>query len=739
MAERRLKKRKKKSGIRSFFSMFGALLLIAGVVISFIGAGIISSCLVEAFEFSPNDYQIARSSTLYYTTETGKSAVYEMVNSPSNLRWITSDKIPDNMKNAAVAIEDERFYSHHGVDIKRTLGAILGYVTGKDSYGGSTITQQVVKNITKDDERDATRKIREIFRALKFESEYSKDEILEFYLNIAYFGYGNGVQAASHAYFGKDVSDLNLAECASIVGITKYPSKYSPLLNPENNKERQEVVLGKMFELDMITKEEYDEAVAYQLKLNDGTYTEDEESKQSYFTELVIKEVIEDLVNEGKYSEAVAKSLVYNGGLSIYSTVDPEIQSIMENVLENKRNFTSDSTVQAAMVIIDPFTGQVKGLVGGAGEKTGDLVLNRAVDTFRQPGSTIKPLAVYGPAIEKGILFGPSSKLVDQPIDINGYKPHNWYTGYKGLVSLRDAIIWSMNTPSVQTVDQMGVNVSKSFLEDKYHISSITKTDGLAGVSLGGLSKGVNVLEWTAAYATFPNGGEWISPASYTKVLDHAGNVILEKKQQTENVFSEQTTYLMTDILQSTAHSSLIGGAIRGMSCAGKTGTTNNNVDKWYMGFTPYYVGGVWTGHDDSKPLSDGATPSAPQKIWKSVMSEVHKNLDDIGFDSAPKGVKKVALCASTGKLASSKCAVVYDIANTNTIKYCDGKHPSVYQPPSDHKNKKDEDEESESESDESQSSDENESSSSSASETTSQSSNESTVQPVAPSDSQQQ
>ena len=693
MATRRSVKKKKQKGARSVFRLFGAIFLIAGVVISFIGAGIISSCLVEAFDFSPDDYQIARTSTIFYTDVSGKNNIYENVNSPSNLRWITSDKIPDKMKEAAVAIEDERFYQHHGVDIKRSFGALLGYITGNDSYGGSTITQQVVKNITKDDKHDATRKIREIFRALKFESEYSKDEILEFYLNIAYFGYGNGVQAASHAYFGKDVSELNLAECASIVGITKYPSMYSPLLNPEKNKERQEIVLRKMFELGMISKEEYDEAVSYELKITGNTYSENAEPKQSYFTELVIKEVIDDLVAGGKYSEAVAKSLVYNGGLSIYSTVDPEIQSIMENILENRRNYTSDNSLQAAMVVIDPYTGQVKGVVGGAGEKPGDLVLNRAVDTFRQPGSTIKPLAVYGPAMEKGLLFGPGSRLVDQPIDIHGYKPHNWYTGYKGLVTLRNAIVWSMNTPSVQTVDKMGVDVSRSYLENKYHISSITESDGLAGVSLGGLSKGVNVLEWTAAYATFPNDGEWISPASYTKVLDHAGNVIIEKKQKKEKVFSEQTNYLMTDILQSTAQSSLIGGAIRGMSCAGKTGTTNNSVDKWYMGFTPYYVGGVWVGHDNSKPMSEGATSNSPQRIWKSVMSEIHKNLDDIGFPSAPKGVKKVALCAATGKLASSKCAVTYDIANTNTIKYCDGKHPSVYHPPVE---KKDEDNEEE-------------------------------------------
>lgn len=666
------KKNNKK--VRSFFKLLGAVFLISGIVVSFIGAGIISSCLIEAFNFNPEDYNVARTSTIYYTDSSGHTSVYETVNSPSNRRWIRYDKIPADMKNAAIAIEDERFYSHNGVDIKRTLGAVLGYITGSDGYGGSTITQQVVKNITKDEERKALRKVREIFRAIKLESEYSKDEILELYLNVSFFGSGNGVQSASHAYFGKDVSELNLAECASIVGITKYPTKYNPLTNPENNKERQETVLYKMHELEMISDEEYQEALDYQL-----VFTPDKEeniARQSYFTELVIGEVFDDLVNEGGYSESLAESMIYNGGLTIYSTVDPKVQSAMEKVLENRSNFTSSSSVQAAMVVMDPYTGQVKGSVGGAGVKDRDLGLNRAVDAYRQPGSTIKPLAVYGPAMEEGFIYGPGSTVVDKPIDINGYKPGNWYSGYKGTTTVRNAIIWSMNTPAVQTVDEMGVNVSLSYLKNKYHISTIDEKDGLAAVSLGGLTNGVNVLEWTAAYCTFPNDGEWISPCSYTKVVDHSGKVILEKKQIREKVFSERTNFLMTDILKSTASSSLIGGAISGMSCAGKTGTTNSYVDKWYMGFTPYYTGGVWVGNDDSSPLNNGATSNSPQRIWRAVMSEIHKGLEDTGFSPAPSGIKKVSLCSITGKLASETCPKTYEYVNTNTIKYCSGNHP---------------------------------------------------------------
>ncbi len=667
--------KRKKLTFRNIVSIFGALLLISGIIVCFIGAGVVSSCMIEAIDFSPEDFQIGMTSTIYYLDDNDEPKFYQNVNSESNRQWIKYDKIPQDMIDAAIAIEDERFYSHNGVDLKRTIGAVIVNLIGSDTYGGSTITQQVVKNITKDDERDALRKVREIFRAIKFESEYSKDEIMEFYLNIAHFGSGNGIQAASYAFFGKSVTDLNLAECASIVGITKYPTRYNPLINPEKNKERQEIVLSQMLKLGKITQEEYEEAINYKLEFSPSKGVASG-SRQSYFTELVIDEVLNDLISKEGYSEAVAKSLIYNGGLTIYSTVDPKIQVAMENVLEDRNNFTSSSTVQAAMVIMDPYTGQVKGCVGGAGPKDRDLGLNRAVDTYRQPGSTIKPLAVYGPAIETGIISGPGTTIEDKELNINGYSPKNWYSGYKGLTTIREAIIQSMNTPAVQTVDKMGVDVSLSYLKNKYEISSISERDGLASVSLGGLTNGVSVLEWTAAYATFPNDGVWISPCSYTKVVDHSGKVILEKEQHENLVFSDETNFLITDILNSTAESSLIGGAISGMTCAGKTGTTNNNVDKWYMGFTPYYVGGVWVGNDNSKPMNNGQTLSSPQKIWRKVMTEVHKGLSNIGFASAPSNIQMGSVCTYTGKLASETCNKAYDYVNIKKIKYCSGDHP---------------------------------------------------------------
>ena len=660
---------------RSILKLLGTVLLIAGIIVGFIGCGVVSSSMIEAFNFNPEDFHIGRSSSIYYTNASGQTALYQNVNSESNRQWINYDKIPQNMIDAAIAIEDERFYKHKGVDIKRTLAAVFVNLTGSDSFGGSTITQQVVKNITRDDDRDAMRKVREIFRALKFESEYSKEEILEFYLNIAHFGSGNGIQAASYAYYGKDVSELNLAECASIVGITKYPTRYNPLLNPEKNKERQEIVLSKMLELEMITQDEYDEAIKYELDFSNGKAVgNNSDSRQSYFTELVISEVINDLVAEKGYTETVAKSMIYNGGLTIYSTVNPQIQSAMEDILENRSLYTSSQNVQAAMVIIDPYTGQVKGCVGGAGVKDRDLGLNRAIDTFRQPGSTIKPLAVYGPAMDEGLIYGPGSIVIDQPIDINGYKPKNWYGDFKGPTTVRQAIVQSMNTPAVQVVNEMGVDVSLSYLNRKYHISSISEKDGLASVSLGGLTNGVNVLEWTAAYGTFPNDGQWISPCSYTKVVDHSGKIILKKHQEQEHVFTDETNFMITDVLRSTA--TAMGGAISGMTCAGKTGTTNNNVDKWYMGFTPYYVGGVWVGNDDSTPMNDWATMNAPQKIWRSVMIQVHKGLDNMGFSPAPRGVKQVSLCTQTGKIASEECETNFDYINSDSIKYCDGDHP---------------------------------------------------------------
>jgi len=662
--------------IRSLFKLIGSVFLVGGIFIFFIAIGVISSTMIEALNFSPKDFQIGKASSIYYYDSTGNPELYQPVNSESNLQWVSFDDIPQYMKDAAVAIEDERFYSHNGVDIKRTFAAIFVNVTGRDTFGGSTITQQVVKNITKDDDRDALRKVREIFRAIKFEQEYSKDEILEFYLNIAYFGAGDGVQSAAYAYFGKDVSELNLAECASIVGITKYPAKYNPLKNPEENKKRQETVLGKMLELEMISQTEYDEAIAYELDFTGGKrFQANSDSKQSYFTELVISEVIHDLVHEAGYTESVAKSMIYNGGLTIYSTVDPDVQYAMETVLENRANFTTSPTVQAAMVVIDPQTGEIKGCVGGAGIKNHDLGLNRAVDTFRQTGSTTKPLTVYGPAMDEGIIAGPGDIIEDKPININGYKPKNWYGGYKGKTTIREAIVQSMNTPAVQVVDKMGVNVSLSYLKNSYHISSITDKDSLAAASLGGQVNGVNVLEWTAAYGTIANDGEWISPKSYSMVTDHSGNIILRKKQKTEFVFSKETNFMITDILRTTA--TRMGGAVTNATCAGKTGTTNNNVDKWYMGFTPYYVGGVWVGNDDSTPMNDGATYNAPQKIWKAVMSEIHRDKPVIGFSAAPSRVKRVNICIHTGKIAKADyCETISEYVNTNVAKYCDGEHP---------------------------------------------------------------
>ncbi len=678
------KRKGSKFSLRCLFILPATALFVAGIITTFIVIGFISSCLVEAFDFSPEDYQIARTSTIYYVDENGKSVVYENINSPSNRRWVKIDKIPKEMKDALVAIEDERFYSHHGVDYKRTAGAILGFVSGNDSYGGSTITQQVVKNITKDNERDAMRKVREIFRAVKLESEYSKDEILEFYLNVAHFGVGNGVQAASHAYFGKEPIDLNLAECACIVGITQYPSKYNPLKDPEANKKRQETVLKKMYELGMIDKNKYKEALEYELVFSTGTQTTDDPSSQSYFTELVIDQVVKDLVEKGGYSQSLAESTVYNGGLTIYTTIDPKIQTILENSMLDMTKYTTDPELQAAVVVMDPYTGQIKGLVGGAGEKNGDLVLNRAVDTYRQPGSTMKPVAVYGPAMELGLIYSPSSPIVDKKVYFEDVKwePKNYYNGYKGATTIRRAVELSMNTPAAQLAHEMGYEEGLSYLRDKYHISSLKPSDQLAAVSLGGMTKGVNLIEWTAAYCTFPNGGEWIKPVCYTKVVDHRGKVILSNKQKTEYVFSPETTFLMTDILRTTATSML--GNIPGMSCAGKTGTSNDTKDKWYMGFTPYYVAGVWVGHDNATALNDYATMNSPQKIWKAVMTDIHADLDDIGFGAAPEGIKKVRLCASTGKLATSACPSIYDYANTNMIKYCSGRHalPKVEEPP---------------------------------------------------------
>lgn len=641
---------------------------------------------------------ISNSSTqIVYIDNQGQERPLTTLSAEQNRIWVDFNHIPQDLKDAMVSIEDERFYTHNGFDLKRTTKAFFVFVKNKltgqpTTFGGSTITQQLVKNLTQKTERTAARKIQEISRAVNLEKKISKDKILELYLNSIYLSQGcNGVQTASQKFFGKPVSELSLAECASIAGITQYPSLYDPLINPEKNKEKQEVVLAKMLELEYITQEEHDAAVAEEL-----IFTEFDESTlatgtiHSYFVDQIVYDVLDSLIELG-YTKNIANKMLYSGGLKIVATIDPNVQNAMENVFENTDNFpnsTGDNPAQAAMAVIDPYTGEIKGLVGGIGKKTGNVVLNRATQTLRQPGSTIKPIAVYAPAIEKGII-NPADIYIDKAIDYSGWTPRNYDHTYSGPVSVRVALRRSLNTIPVQILDEMGANVSYNFLTQKLGITSLVKQEtgsdgkvysdiGLSQLALGGLTHGISVLELTAAYTPFVNRGIYVKPYCFTSVTDSKGNVLLSNESKHTIAMSEKTAYVTNRMLNEVVTSGTGGGAQlpSGMYTAGKTGTTSNNHDRWFVGYTPHYVATVWYGYDNPQSIRASGNPCIP--VWRSVMNTINAGKKN-SYPVAPSGVKSVSYCSKTGLLPGENCgdAVTsfWFVADNVPKKTCNSSH----------------------------------------------------------------
>lgn len=666
------------------------------ILISFVTIAVMAMCIFVIWLTTGVDFGMVDTvknitlkinTTVYTTDKDGKSEVYEQVVASENRVWVGIEDIPQEMQNAIVAIEDERFYKHKGVDIKRTLGAVWGELTGGSGYGGSTLTQQLVKNITGDRERTKARKVREIFRALELEKTLDKSEILELYLNTVYFGQGcYGVETASNKYFGKSVKELTLAECASIAGITQYPSLYEPIENPEENEKKRRLVLDKMEELGFITDVEHDEAYNTELVFSENNI-DTTNTKNSYFVEKVISDVITDLTEKAGYNKSIATQMVYGGGLKIYSTVDVKVQKAMEEVYENESSFpktSGDVKPESAMVISDPYTGEVKGIVGGRGKKSGNLVLNRATQSPRQPGSSIKPLAVYGPAIDTGKVT-QYTVISDEPININGWTPKNYDGTFEGSMTVMRALQKSQNIPAINILQKVGIDKSFEYLSQKMHFSTLDEVNdrNLPALALGGMSKGVTVYEMAAAYSVFPNKGVYNKPKTYTKVTDANGKVILEASDSSNVVFSENAAYIMRNLLKNVVdHGTGYGAKISGMDTAGKTGTADNDFDKWFAGFTPYYCGVVWFGYDVPQKISAGGNPAL--KMWKQVMDKVHKGLDAKTFDKPSKS-SATALCTQSRKLATGQCKVYYEY-------FSKGSAPTVYCNPSvDHHKNSDE------------------------------------------------
>lgn len=636
------------------------------------------------FADSFNKFGLSLSSVVYYADDEGNLNQYERLVADENRVWADYDAIPDNMKNAFVAIEDQRFYKHHGVDLKRTAGAVINVLkNGDSSYGGSTITQQLVKNITEDSEHSKARKIREMVRAIILETKMDKREILELYMNSIYLGHGaNGVQAASHAYFGKDVAELNLEECAAIAGITQHPSTYDPIVNPDGNREKRQLVLDKMLELGYVGQAEYEQASAAALNVMSAS---EASTTQSYFVDCLFEELLNDLVQIKGYSQNYATALIYNGGLKIVATVDPDIQNIMDDVYANGNGFPkfSGEQPQSAMIITDPYTGQIKGIVGGTGVKTGARVLNRATQTKRQPGSTMKPLAVYGPGIDLGVIT-VASTVENSPLDLNGWKPNNANKKFTGPVSVRKAVASSLNLPAIRVLEEVGLDKSFEYVTKNLHMSliesqktadGVSSDKGYAPLALGGLTEGVTLSEINAAYTAFANSGVYVQPTSYTKVYDSSGNLLLSKTPNRNKAFSEETAFIVSQLLKGVVQNgTAAGSAISGMDTCGKTGSADDNKDRWFVGYTPYYVGSVWVGYDEPKVISyAGVNPALT--VWREVMTRVHKGLEPKSFEQ-PQFVKKAYVCSNSGEYGTNSCSGSTDYVNTRLISgYCSGIH----------------------------------------------------------------
>lgn len=638
-------------------------------------------------------YTLKQSSTVYYQDKTsGEWVELTKLHGVENRTLVSIDEIPKHVRDALISIEDERFESHHGVDWKSTAKAILGKLTGTSTRGGSTITQQVVKNMTGDNEVTIKRKVTEIFRALRLEKNYSKDEILETYLNLVYFGNGcNGIEAAAESYFGKTVGELTIAEAASIVGITQFPYKYDPSRGDwyrEQNKERQLTVLYKMHELGKISDEEYEQAKVEPLvftwdpgfvpstgvasRVDTASSTE----YDSYFVERMFNDIVADMHEQLGYDESVAKDLLYTGGYSIYCTVDPEIQSIVESVYADRNNLNYTSSkgemLQSGATIIDNSTGDIVAVAGRVGEREGRFLLDYST-VVRQCGSAIKPLSVYAPALDAGVIT-PASVIDDYPVEmLNGSAwPVNAYSGYRSIMTLQDAIRNSSNPTAVRTAIKLTLPASYAFMTENLGFTTLTNDDMTAAgaLALGGLSKGVTTREMAAAYASFANGGVYTTPRTYTEVRDHNGNVILENKTEYHVAMKESTAYAMNELLKNVVRNGTGTGAnFSGMTIAGKTGSTNSNNDRYFVGYTPYYTAAVWVGYDTPTRIVASGNPAAT--LWKTFMSKVHAGLPNKDFDVSSDGMVSVTVCTQTGLLASAGCP-------SQTVKVASGSAPTL-------------------------------------------------------------
>lgn len=643
---------------------------------------------IDLDEYKSNQSQ---TTILYTLDDDGREVEVARLHGEENRIWVDLKDIPQDLQDAFIALEDMRFKTHAGVDWRRTISVVV--LPSNHGEGGSTITQQLIKNLTGEREVTYIRKFREIQNALNLEKHYSKETILEAYLNTLYLDAGcYGVQTASEYYFGKDVDELTLAECACIAAITQYPRGNNPIINPKANEDRREYALKCMLEQEYITQEEYEEALEYDfvfttdddyvpdddddatddmISVNENNVgqTQEKDEVQSYYVDYVIDEVINDLMATSDYSYNEAWRLVYYGGLKIHVAVDTEIQSAMEDIYYNRKGFPNavnsyGEEVQSSMVIMD-YTGRVVGIVGQAGEKQGARSLNIATDSRRQPGSSIKPLSVYSLAIDSNMYTWSYPKVQNYGIIVDGER---WPVNYGGdpgaedrYETLQQALAPSHNTVPAQLVKKLGVTRCYNWLIDKFKFTSLEEEDrNYSSLAVGGMQHGVYGVEMCAAYTTFGNGGVYYEPYCYYTVTNSSGSkVYLTRNDSGEQIMDRSSADVMNKMLQTVATAS--DGTARAYRVTGfdmfaKTGTTSDEKDRWFIGGTPYYVCSVWMGYAEHAEELDFSTNYCG-KLYQTIMNEVHKNLPAKDFEFSDEIVKR-SYCARSGLIASSGCAV---------------------------------------------------------------------------------
>ncbi len=720
------------------------ILLICGTVfVGILGNYLQDDILAEAADWSVEDYDLERTSFIYYVDNNGDIQQLQQIYTTTDRQWASLEEIPQAMVDAAIAIEDKRFYEHQGVDWITTVKACLNmFFGGDDQFGGSTITQQFIKNHTNQKSVTVQRKVMEIFRAQLFEREYDKDLIMEYYLNEIYLGRGcYGVKTAAAEYFGKELQTLTPAECASLISITNNPSIFNPYSQSvymykgeerngaERNRYRQLNVLSEMYKQGYLTQEEYEEAINQEMVFKEGIADEDRWTKcentecgyqgtrsnftgeddtwycplcgsltsvntnasqhiYSWFVDAVIIDLAsyfaeQDGMQWDEMDEAARNiylDKIQKGGYHIYTTLDMDVQNQVDAIytdLSNiPTNWKTEQQLQSGIVVIDNSTGDVVALAGGVGEKDTFMGYNRATQAKLQTGSSQKPISVYAPAFESGKVT-PASVFRDLPVTYeDGNWPKNDSREYKFARTVYQGIVYSVNTIAVRTLDAIGHEYAYSFAKYNFgqeHLVEYYPTDweiksdvGQAPLALGALTLGATVREMSAAYATFANEGVWREPRLYTKVYNSDGVLVVDNTQESRKILGEKAVNYMNYCLYNAAHNGTGGAAIfSGQKIYGKTGTTSNNRDRWFCGYTGHYTAAVWMGYDQPEQMNVGTNPAAI--LWRKVMQPIHKGLDSTTlYDTSV--MRSVAVCLDSGLLATNAC--YNDVRGINRVAY---------------------------------------------------------------------